>query len=96
MDSTEKTILIKSDSEDVLTSTMRLQPALWYRIFVILHDKKIKLYVNGIESGEGSYAHEKKFKKLTILLENNIPPFNIDALKLFTRYIDYWEVIAAS
>lgn len=73
-----------------------MQPALWYRVYVVLHDKKLKLYVNGIFEGEGNYEKQYPFKRLLIKLENNIPSFNIDSLKFYQRNLADWEIIAAS
>lgn len=83
LDTFDKKLIIRQDSENVLKSRMRFQPAMWYRIFIVLHDKVLRLYVNGILDSQALYDKSYPMKRLLISLENNIPPFNLDALKLY-------------
>ncbi|CAK80795.1 unnamed protein product (macronuclear) [Paramecium tetraurelia] len=95
VDTTIPTFAIKENSQ-IVASNMRLQPQLWYQLFLVLSDKSIKLFVNGIECAKLQSGKAISFKKLKIGLENELPSFNLDTLKLFNRKIEEWEILASS
>ena len=52
--------------------------------------------MNGIECAKLQSGKAISFKKLKIGLENDLPSFNLDTLKLFNRKIEEWEILASS
>jgi hypothetical protein len=62
----------------------------------VYSEKTLKLFVNGIEVAKLNSKKSISFKKLKIGIENDIPPFNLDTLKLYTRKIEEWEILASS